>query len=162
MNPSVVAAHKRIGLLQKFNKWQGKAMRRCKSPWTRWSRSLLTTQGGSLPKSLTEPLLSSQGKERQHAEKEEEFQDAPAPTRSSPNRGNSIELRVELTWRSPCLRTLGSSTINPVPGLLSDLDPYNLRASTTPPRPRKPHHFKMKKREEEPQARSSEPKRQPS
>ncbi|CAA7044538.1 unnamed protein product [Microthlaspi erraticum] len=36
MNPSVVAAHKRIGLLQKFNKWQGKAMRRCKSPWTRW------------------------------------------------------------------------------------------------------------------------------
>ncbi|CAA7058771.1 unnamed protein product [Microthlaspi erraticum] len=26
MNPSVVAAHKRIGLLQKFNKWQGKAM----------------------------------------------------------------------------------------------------------------------------------------
>ncbi|CAA7020869.1 unnamed protein product [Microthlaspi erraticum] len=24
MNPSVVAAHKRIGLLQKFNKWQGK------------------------------------------------------------------------------------------------------------------------------------------
>ncbi|CAA7047553.1 unnamed protein product [Microthlaspi erraticum] len=36
MNPSVVAAHKRIGLLQKFNKWQGKAMERCKSPWTRW------------------------------------------------------------------------------------------------------------------------------
>ncbi|CAA7033791.1 unnamed protein product [Microthlaspi erraticum] len=26
MNPSVVAAHKRIGLLQKFNKWQGKAI----------------------------------------------------------------------------------------------------------------------------------------
>ncbi|CAA7018045.1 unnamed protein product [Microthlaspi erraticum] len=26
MNPSVVAAHKRIGLLQRFNKWQGKAM----------------------------------------------------------------------------------------------------------------------------------------
>ncbi|CAA7058036.1 unnamed protein product [Microthlaspi erraticum] len=36
MNPSVVAAHKRIGLLQKFNKWQGKAIERCKSPWTRW------------------------------------------------------------------------------------------------------------------------------
>ncbi|CAA7026150.1 unnamed protein product [Microthlaspi erraticum] len=28
MNPSVVAAHKRIGLLQKFNKWQGKAMKK--------------------------------------------------------------------------------------------------------------------------------------
>ncbi|CAA7058894.1 unnamed protein product [Microthlaspi erraticum] len=36
MNPSVVAAHKRIGLLQKFNKWQGKAIEKCKSPWTRW------------------------------------------------------------------------------------------------------------------------------
>ncbi|CAA7050026.1 unnamed protein product [Microthlaspi erraticum] len=36
MNPSVVAAHKRIGLLQKFNKWQGKPLKRCKSPWTRW------------------------------------------------------------------------------------------------------------------------------
>ncbi|CAA7045421.1 unnamed protein product [Microthlaspi erraticum] len=36
MNPSVVAAHKRIGLLQKVQQWQGKAMRRCKSPWTRW------------------------------------------------------------------------------------------------------------------------------
>ncbi|CAA7060035.1 unnamed protein product [Microthlaspi erraticum] len=31
MNPSVVAAHKRIGLLQKFNKWQGKAIKMQKS-----------------------------------------------------------------------------------------------------------------------------------
>ncbi|CAA7058952.1 unnamed protein product [Microthlaspi erraticum] len=28
MNPFVVAAHKRIGLLQKFNKWQGKSMKK--------------------------------------------------------------------------------------------------------------------------------------
>ncbi|CAA7023848.1 unnamed protein product [Microthlaspi erraticum] len=28
MNPSVIAAHKRIGLLQKFNKWQEKAMKK--------------------------------------------------------------------------------------------------------------------------------------
>ncbi|CAA7046893.1 unnamed protein product [Microthlaspi erraticum] len=50
-------------------------------------------KGGSLPKSLTEPLLSSQEKERQHAEKEEEFQGQTLQldhrTRSSPNRGNS-------------------------------------------------------------------------
>ncbi|CAA7044045.1 unnamed protein product [Microthlaspi erraticum] len=119
MNPSVVAAHKRIGLLQKFNKWQGKAIEKMQKSMDKMvskikslekkvsgssSRrrsprphslgvSLLTTQGGSLPKSLTEPLLSSQGKRRQHAEKEEEFQGQTLQldhrTRSSPNRGNS-------------------------------------------------------------------------
>ncbi|CAA7041841.1 unnamed protein product [Microthlaspi erraticum] len=71
MNPSVVAAHKRIGLLQKFNKWQGKAIekmqksmdkmvskikslekkvsgssskKKSKAPTFPRSRSLLTTQ----------------------------------------------------------------------------------------------------------------------
>ncbi|CAA7031563.1 unnamed protein product [Microthlaspi erraticum] len=122
MNPSVVAAHKRIGLLQKFNKWQGKAKKMQKSMdkmvskikkfgeegfWffkqeeevTQGPTSLgvdhsSPLQGGSLPKSLTEPLLSSQGKEKTtHAEKEEEFQGQTLQldhrTRSSPNRGNS-------------------------------------------------------------------------
>ncbi|CAA7033689.1 unnamed protein product [Microthlaspi erraticum] len=56
------------------------------------SRSFSPLQGGSLPKSLTEPLLSSQERRRQHAEKEEDSRpDAPLDhrTRSSPNRGNS-------------------------------------------------------------------------
>ncbi|CAA7014285.1 unnamed protein product [Microthlaspi erraticum] len=85
MNPSVVAAHKRIGLLQKFNKWQGKAIEKMqksmdkmvskikslekkvsgssskkkKAPMSSTflrSRSFSPLQGGSLPKSLTEPL----------------------------------------------------------------------------------------------------------
>ncbi|CAA7039086.1 unnamed protein product [Microthlaspi erraticum] len=92
MNPSVVAAHKRIGLLQKFNKWQGKAMEKMQKSMDKmvskikaWRRKFLVLQarrrsprpphslgvghssplqGGSLPKSLTEPLLSSQGKEK--------------------------------------------------------------------------------------------------
>ncbi|CAA7018062.1 unnamed protein product [Microthlaspi erraticum] len=139
MNPSVVAAHKRIGLLQKFNKWQGKAMKDAKvhgqdgeqdqefgeegfwffikkkkahgSPHSLGVDHSSPLQGGSLPKSLTEPLLSSQGKERQHAEKEEELPRPDAPTRppdsieSKQRKLNSIELRVELTWRSPSLRT---------------------------------------------------------
>ncbi|CAA7016515.1 unnamed protein product [Microthlaspi erraticum] len=89
MNPSVVAAHKRIGLLQKFNKWQGKAMKDAKvhgqdgeqdqkfgeegfwffkqeeevqAPTFLGVDHSSPLQGGSLPKSLTEPLLSSQGK----------------------------------------------------------------------------------------------------
>ncbi|CAA7051109.1 unnamed protein product [Microthlaspi erraticum] len=89
MNPSVVAAHKRIGLLQKFNKWQGKAMRKMQksmdkmvskikslekkvsgssskkkksmAPTFPRSRSFSPLQGGSLPKSL---FISSQGKEK--------------------------------------------------------------------------------------------------
>ncbi|CAA7029365.1 unnamed protein product [Microthlaspi erraticum] len=43
MNPSVVAAHKRIGLLQRFNKWQGKAMDKMQKSMDKMSRSLLTT-----------------------------------------------------------------------------------------------------------------------
>ncbi|CAA7015145.1 unnamed protein product [Microthlaspi erraticum] len=118
MNPSVVAAHKRIGLLQKFNKWQGKAIERCKSPWTRWSRSLLTT-----PRRLPaqEPHRASSFEPREgednSAEKEEELPRPDAPARppdsieSKQRKLNSIELRVELTWRSPCLRIRDSSTI---------------------------------------------------
>ncbi|CAA7060054.1 unnamed protein product, partial [Microthlaspi erraticum] len=155
MNPSVVAAHKRIGLLQKFNKWQGKAMRRCK-------RVDLSSplQGGSLPKSLTEPLHFEPRERRTTRRGGGRVPRLDAPTRSSKS---SIELRVELTWRSPCLRTLGSSTINPVPGLLSDPGPLQpLRASTAPPRPREPHHFEdEEEEEEEPQARSSERKSNP-
>ncbi|CAA7027606.1 unnamed protein product [Microthlaspi erraticum] len=92
MNPSVVAAHKRIGLLQKFNKWQGKAIEKMQKSMDKMVSKIKSLekkvsgssskkkkahgphslgvdhfsplQGGSLPKSLTEPLLSSQGKEK--------------------------------------------------------------------------------------------------
>ncbi|CAA7048888.1 unnamed protein product [Microthlaspi erraticum] len=101
MNPSVVAAHKRIGLLQRFNKWQGKAMekmqksmdkmvskikslekkvsgssskkKKSKAPLPR-SRSLLTTpKEAPCPRTSQSLFISSQGKGRQLAEKEEEL-----------------------------------------------------------------------------------------
>ncbi|CAA7045589.1 unnamed protein product [Microthlaspi erraticum] len=120
MNPSVVAAHKRIGLLQRFNKWQGKAMEKMQKSMdkmvskikslekkvsgsqARRSPRLPLSLGvghssppkeGSPHKSLTEPLLSSQRRRGQHAEKEEDVQGQTLQldhrTRSSPNRGNS-------------------------------------------------------------------------
>ncbi|CAA7038341.1 unnamed protein product [Microthlaspi erraticum] len=60
---------------------------------------------------------------------------------------NSIELRVELTWRSPCLRT--GFEYDPTPYQETSprpLDPYNRSSKPAPPRPRKPHHLKMKKK----------------
>ncbi|CAA7041351.1 unnamed protein product [Microthlaspi erraticum] len=120
MNPSVVAAHKRIGLLQRFNKWQGKAMekmqksmdkmvskikslekkvsgssskKKSKAPTFPRSRSLLTTQRRLPAQRASQSLFFRAKKERQHAEKEEEFQGQTLQldhrTRSSPNRGNS-------------------------------------------------------------------------
>ncbi|CAA7021310.1 unnamed protein product [Microthlaspi erraticum] len=130
MNPSVVAAHKRIGLLQKFNKWQGKAMEKMQKSMDKmvskikaWRRKFLVLQarrsprpphslgvghssppkGGSLPKSLTEPLLSSQGKEKTTRREGGRVLRPDAPARppdsieSKQRKLNSIELTVELT-----------------------------------------------------------------
>ncbi|CAA7021496.1 unnamed protein product [Microthlaspi erraticum] len=102
MNPSVVAAHKRIGLLQRFNKWQGKAMekmqksmdkmvskikslekkvsgssskkKKSKAPTFPRSRSLLTTQGGSPQEPHRASSFRAKGRGRQLTEKEEELQ----------------------------------------------------------------------------------------
>ncbi|CAA7061339.1 unnamed protein product [Microthlaspi erraticum] len=103
MNPSVVAAHKRIGLLQKLTKWQGKAMDKMqksmdkmvskikslekkvsgssskkkkapKAPTFPRSRSLLTTQR-RLP--AQEPHRASSFEPREgedNTQKEEDFQ----------------------------------------------------------------------------------------
>ncbi|CAA7046751.1 unnamed protein product [Microthlaspi erraticum] len=43
MNPSVVAATRGLDFSKSSTNGKGKPLRRCKSPWTRWSRSLLTT-----------------------------------------------------------------------------------------------------------------------
>ncbi|CAA7053221.1 unnamed protein product [Microthlaspi erraticum] len=117
------------------------------------SRSLLTTQGGSLPKSLTEPLLSSQGKEKTTRREGGRLPRPDAPARppdsieSKQRKLNSIELRVELTWRSPSLRILDSSTINPVPGLLSDPGPLQrFEQAKLHQGQGATHTFKMKKR----------------
>ncbi|CAA7049291.1 unnamed protein product [Microthlaspi erraticum] len=113
--------------------------------------SLLTTQGGSLPKSLTEPLLSSQGKERQHAEKEEEFQDAPRSTtgldrvQTEETQLDRAEGRVDL--EEPLFENPGFEYDQPSTRTSLRAGPLQpLRASTAPPRPRKPHTLKMKKK----------------
>ncbi|CAA7057688.1 unnamed protein product [Microthlaspi erraticum] len=101
MNPSVVAAHKRIGLLQKFNKWQGKAIEKMQKSMDKMI--LLTTPRRLLPKSLTEPLHSNQGKEKTtHREGGRALRpDAPArppdSIESKQRKLNSVELTVELT-----------------------------------------------------------------
>ncbi|CAA7059662.1 unnamed protein product, partial [Microthlaspi erraticum] len=93
MNPSVVAAHKRIGLLQKFNKWQGKAIEKMQKSMDKMVSKIKSLekkvsgssskkkkatmaptflgvdlssplQGGFIPKSLTEPHHLCQGKEK--------------------------------------------------------------------------------------------------
>ncbi|CAA7038400.1 unnamed protein product [Microthlaspi erraticum] len=141
MNPSVVAAHKRIGLLQKFNKWQGKAMEKMqksmdkmvskikslekkvsgssikkkKNPWPPHSLGVdhfSPLQGGSLPKSLTEPLLSSQGKEKTTRREGGRLPRPDAPARppdsieSKQRKLNSVELTVELALRGQNSKTL--------------------------------------------------------
>ncbi|CAA7020857.1 unnamed protein product [Microthlaspi erraticum] len=138
MNPSVVAAHKRIGLLQKFNKWQGKAIEKMQKSMDKMVSKIKSLekkvsgssskkkkapmsstflgvdhfsplQGGSLPKSLTEPLLSSQGKEKTTRREGGRLLRPDAPARppdsieSKQRKLNSIELTVELT-EEPSLR----------------------------------------------------------
>ncbi|CAA7046009.1 unnamed protein product [Microthlaspi erraticum] len=126
MNPSVVAAHKRIGLLQKFNKWQGKAIEKMQKSMDKMVSKIkslekkvsgssskkkkskaplslgvvtLTTPRRLLPKSLTEPLLSSQGKEKTTRREGGRLPRPDAPARppdsieSKQRKLNSIELR---------------------------------------------------------------------
>ncbi|CAA7061529.1 unnamed protein product [Microthlaspi erraticum] len=174
MNPSVVAAHKRIGLLQKFNKWQGKAIgkmqksmdkmvskiknlekkvsgssskkKKSKAPTFPRSRSLLTT-----PRRLPaqEPHRASsfeprEGEDNTQRRRKTPRPDAPArppdSIESKQRKLNSIELRVELTWRSPCLRTGIRVRSTQYQDSLR-LDPYNASSKPAPPRPRKPHTF---------------------
>ncbi|CAA7038295.1 unnamed protein product [Microthlaspi erraticum] len=163
MNPSVVAAHKRIGLLQKFNKWQGKAMKDAKvhgqdgeqdqkfgeegfwffkqeeegpkAPTFPRSRSLLTT-----PRRLPaqEPHRASsfeprEGEDNTQRRRKTPRPDAPArppdSIESKQRKLNSIELTVELTWRSPSLRPGISSTIQRLTRTSPDWTPTQLRAS---------------------------------
>ncbi|CAA7045928.1 unnamed protein product [Microthlaspi erraticum] len=59
MNPSVVAAHKRIGLLQRYNKWQGKAMKKMQKSMDKMVskiKSLEKKVAGSLSKKNKAPM----------------------------------------------------------------------------------------------------------
>ncbi|CAA7033486.1 unnamed protein product [Microthlaspi erraticum] len=59
MNPSVVAAHKRIGLLQKLNKWQGKAMEKMQKSMDKMVRNIKNLEkkvSGSSSKKKKTPM----------------------------------------------------------------------------------------------------------
>ncbi|CAA7020988.1 unnamed protein product [Microthlaspi erraticum] len=114
------------------------------------SRSLLTTQGGSLPKSLTEPLHFEPREGGDNTQREEEFQGALQLDRVS-----STRAEVELTWRSPCSRTLDSSTIQPTRTSSEPWTPTTASSEHSSTKAKEPHHFEMKKRKKREQARSS-------
>ncbi|CAA7058495.1 unnamed protein product [Microthlaspi erraticum] len=159
MNPSVVAAHKRIGLLQKFNKVAreshekmqksmdkmvskikslekkvsgSSSKKKSKAPTFPRSSHSSPPKKAPCPRASQSLFFRAKEKERQHAEKEEEFQ------------GQTLQL--DHRTRS-------------IPGLLSELDSLQpLRASTSSTKAKEATPtLKMKKRGEEPQARSSEP-----
>ncbi|CAA7029388.1 unnamed protein product [Microthlaspi erraticum] len=123
MNPSVVAATRGLD----FSKTRRRSPRPPHSLGVDHSSPL---QGGSLPKSLTEPLLSSQGKEKTTRREGGRLPRPDAPARppdsieSKQRKLNSIELTVELTWRSPSSRIRDLSTIPALPGLPSRWNPY--------------------------------------
>ncbi|CAA7046885.1 unnamed protein product [Microthlaspi erraticum] len=109
MNPSVVAAHKRIGLLQRFNKWQGKAMEKMQK-----SMDKMVSKIKSLEKKVSG---SSSKKKKSKTPTKEEGEDNSQRRRKSSKtrRSNSIseldraEGRVDL--EEPLFENLGSSTI---------------------------------------------------
>ncbi|CAA7058775.1 unnamed protein product [Microthlaspi erraticum] len=103
------------------------------------------------PRASQSLFIRAKGRRRQHREGGRVPRpDAPArppdSIESKQRKLNSIELRVELTWRSPCLRTRIRVRSNAYQGLLSEpwtpIQPFEQPA---PPRPRKPH-TSMKKR----------------
>ncbi|CAA7060997.1 unnamed protein product [Microthlaspi erraticum] len=156
MNPSVVAATRGLDF--------SKTRRRSPRPPHSLGVDLFSPlQGGSLPKSLTEPLLSSQGKEKTTRREGGRLPRPDAPARppdsieSKQRKLNSIELRSS-DLEEPLFEIRIRVRSNAVPGLLQTMDPYNSFEQPAPPRPREPHTFQdEEEEEEEPQARSSEP-----
>ncbi|CAA7037022.1 unnamed protein product [Microthlaspi erraticum] len=153
MNPSVVAAHKRIGLLQKFNKWQGKAIEKMQKSMDKMVskiKSLEKKVSGSSSKKKSKAPLSlgvdhssppkeapcprasqslffrAKGRRRQHAEKEEEFQGQTLQldrVQTEETQLDRAEGRVDL--EEPLFENPGSSTIQHLPGASVDGTPMD-------------------------------------
>ncbi|CAA7056089.1 unnamed protein product [Microthlaspi erraticum] len=91
MNPSVVAAHKRIGLLQKLNKWQGKAMEKMQKSMDKMVSKIKNLEKKSLvlhPRRRRHPWPPhSLGVDPSHHSKEASCQE--------PHRASSFEPREE-------------------------------------------------------------------
>ncbi|CAA7046852.1 unnamed protein product [Microthlaspi erraticum] len=166
MNPSVVAAHKRIGLLQSSTSGKGKPWKDAKVHGQDGVDHSSPLKGGS----TQEPHRASsfeprEGEDNSRREGGRALRpDAPArppdSIESKQRKLNSIELRVELTWRSPCLRTLDSSTIQrptrTSPRPTGPPTTASSKHSSTKAKEATPTFEDEEEEEEEPQARSSE------
>ncbi|CAA7044000.1 unnamed protein product [Microthlaspi erraticum] len=144
MNPSVVAAHKRIGLLQSSTSGKGKP----------WKDAKVHGQDGEQDQKF--------GEEGFWFFKQEEEPKAPtslgvdhsSPPKEAPcpRASQSLFFRAKGRRDNTQRRRKSSKARRSTTGLDRDfLRPWTLqplRASTAPPRPRKPHHFEMKKEEE--------------
>ncbi|CAA7044562.1 unnamed protein product [Microthlaspi erraticum] len=108
-------------------------------------------QGGSLPKSLTEPLLSSQGKEKTtrreggRASKARRSSSTTGLDRVQTEETQLDRAEVELTWRSPCLRTGFEYDPTPTRTSLRDGPLQPLRAASST-KAKGATHTSMKKR----------------
>ncbi|CAA7024051.1 unnamed protein product [Microthlaspi erraticum] len=159
MNPSVVAAHKRIGLLQRFNKWQGKAMEKMQKSMDKMVskiKSLEKKVSGSSSKKKKSKAPHSQGGRRGNSQRRRKS--------SKTRRSNSIseldraEGRVDL--EEPLFENPGFeydstqyqdfSQTTGLPTTASSKHSSSKAKEAT-------HTFDEEEEEEEPQARSSEP-----
>ncbi|CAA7037735.1 unnamed protein product [Microthlaspi erraticum] len=159
MNPSVVAAHKRIGLLQRFNKWQGKAMEKMQK-----SMDKMVSKIKSLEKKVSG---SSSKKKKSKTPTKEEGEDNSQRRRKSSKtrRSNSIseldraEGRVDL--EEPLFENLGFEYDSTQYQDFSQTlwTPYNCfeQAQLLQGQGSHTHFNDEEEEEEEPQARSSEP-----
>ncbi|CAA7044523.1 unnamed protein product [Microthlaspi erraticum] len=80
-------------------------------------------KGGSLPKSLTEPLLSSQGKENNTQRRRKSSKARRSSSTTGLDRVQTEETQLDradgrVDLEEPQFEILDSNTINPVPGLL--------------------------------------------
>ncbi|CAA7014152.1 unnamed protein product [Microthlaspi erraticum] len=120
MNPSVVAAHKRIGLLQKFNKWQGKAIEKMQKSM---DKMILLTTPRRLP--AQEPHRASSFEPREGEDNTQRRRKTSKARRSSSTTGldrvqteetqlDRADGRVGLEEPSSRIRDL--NTIHALPG----------------------------------------------
>ncbi|CAA7036955.1 unnamed protein product [Microthlaspi erraticum] len=150
-----------IGLLQKFNKWQGKAIEKMQK-----SMDKMVTPHHPRRLPAQEPHRASSFEPREGEDNTQRRRKSSKARRSRPpdsiesKQRNSIELRVELTWRSPSLRTLGFEYDQPSTrtSLRAGL-PTTASSEHSSTKAKEATHFEdeEEEEEEEPQARSSEP-----
>ncbi|CAA7048870.1 unnamed protein product [Microthlaspi erraticum] len=123
------------------------------------SRSFSPLQGGSLPKSLTEPLLSSQGKGEDNTEKEEDSKARRSSSTTGLDRVQTEETQLgRVGLEEPSLRIRDLSTIQRLTrSSQSRWNPYGQYELAMLHQGQGSHtHFNEEEEEEEPQARSSE------